>query len=65
MKKGLVITVIILWAFLSFAKYYDFFLTPCDTQPRLSDWGIMICGPIIIVLEIISLVKANKQQKEL
>jgi len=58
---------IFLWGVLTFAKIYDCFISnpvPFDVIKR-SDWFIIIGGPIIIILYIVSLITDKRKNKEI
>lgn len=60
---------IILWEFVTFARIYDCFISnpiPIETI-KPSDWCVIIGGPIIIILFIVSMIgekRKNKKTKE-
>ena len=58
---------IFLWGFLTFARIYDCFISnpiPIETI-KPSDWCVIIGGPIIIILFIVSLIVEKRKNKEI
>ena len=53
--------MICIWVVLTFAKYYDLF-SGNGFKPSFSDWLILVCGPIIIILEIWQLNRLKKDK---
>ena len=69
LKNVLYCLNIILWGFVTFARIYDCFISnpiPIETI-KPSDWCVIIGGPIIIILFIVSMIgekRKNKKTKE-
>ena len=57
---------IILWGFIIFAKIYDCFISnPIPIEAvKTSDWYVIICGPIIIILFIVQLTMEKRKDKK-
>ena len=64
LKNVLYSLTIILWGFVTVAKIYDCFISnpiPIETI-KPSDWCVIICGPIIIILFIVSLIVGKRKK---
>ena len=58
---------IILWGFVTFARIYDCFISnPIPIEAvKPSDWCVIIGGPIIIILFIVSMIGEKRKNKKI
>ena len=60
-KKASAILMLCIWGIITFAKYYDLF-SGDGFKPSFSDWLVLVCGPIIIILEVWQLFRLKKDK---